>query len=124
MPDPTAPSDNHDGEADHDDDRQAARHDDDSAGWANDDLVWADDDRGDQHGGDRPDFNVDDYPTVNVTGHHYVLVERADNPFVIVNNDAAVRPVQPDTYTTLDGTTHTVRTTYTRDDARRHQSYY
>jgi hypothetical protein len=32
------------------------------------------------------DFNVDDYPTVDVTGHHHVLV-LVDEPFVIVNND-------------------------------------
>lgn len=33
------------------------------------------------------DIDVDQYPTIDVTGHHYVLVEYVDRPFVIVNND-------------------------------------
>jgi hypothetical protein len=29
----------------------------------------------------------DDYPTLDVTGHHYVVVGYVDRPFVIVNHD-------------------------------------
>jgi len=33
--------------------------------------------------------DLDDYPTLDVTGHHYVVVDHIDRPIVIVNHDAA-----------------------------------
>lgn len=68
-------------------------YDDDDDDWLHDDIRWADHDDVDaiaaataRH--DDIDFDVDNYPTIDVTGHHYVLIKHFDRPFVIVNNDA------------------------------------
>jgi hypothetical protein len=52
------------------------------------------------------DFDVDNYPTIDVSGHHYILVERADFPFVIVNDDAVVLAAVRDARTRRDAYDH------------------
>jgi hypothetical protein len=69
-------------------------HDDDD--WLDDDIHWRDHDdessmpsRGSavhaEHAG--RDDDLDHYPTLDVTGHHYVVVHHFDRPFVIVNHN-------------------------------------
>jgi hypothetical protein len=42
-------------------------------------------------------LNVDEFPTLDVTGHHHVVVRIADHPpFVIVNNDYTPRSADHD----------------------------
>jgi hypothetical protein len=118
VPDPTDPDDDH-GQVD----------DDDSTGWVDHDPVWADNDGGHQHGGHRPHHHI-------VDSHYDLVVDIYDDDSAVLDLDnldinpdqlavhhrgttyhLAVRPVPAnaddpadfDEYTTLDGTTHTVR---------------
>jgi hypothetical protein len=114
VPDPTDPDDDH-GQVD----------DDDSTGWVDHDPVWADNDGGHQHGGHHSDHYL-------VDSHYDLAINVYDDDSAVLDLDnldidpdqlavhhrgttyhLAVRPDRPaadtDTYTTLDGITHTVR---------------